>query len=136
MKSRSLFAVFALVALLVGPACSHAPSSVVTPQGKAAFAADQVVTRLAEIQNAVIVAATPDAAGKVAIAKPQADIIVGFIVDAAKIIKQTPNGWIASVSQAWTLAKKRIPAATLPSVQGYVLAIDTLLAASGGAPLP
>lgn len=133
MKCRSIFASLVVCIALAGiSACAHTPASVVTPQGKAAFAADQVVTRLAEVQNAVIVAATPDAAGKVGINKPTANIVVGFIVEAVKVIKVTPNGWIAAVSQAWTSAKSRIPALELPSVQGYVLTIDTLLAASGG----
>lgn len=133
MKTLRTALVVALLTSVV--ACVHAPASITTPQGKAAFAADQVVVRLAEVQNAVIVAATPDATGKVGIAKPTADVIVGWTVATLKVIKQTPNGWQATALQAWTQAKLRIPAASLASVQGYVLAIDTLLAGAAGGDL-
>jgi len=134
MKARSLLV--SLVVALTVVACAHAPASVVTPQGKAAFAADQVLVRLQEAQNAVIVAATPDAAGHVSLPKPTADIIVSFTVEAAKAIKQTPNGWLAVVSSAWTSAKAKIPANVAAQAQGYILAIDTLLAGAGASPIP
>ncbi len=137
--ARSLALVVALVSVFavgaVSTGCVKRPSSIVTPQGKAAFAADQVVIRLAEVQNAVIVAATPDATGKVGIAKPTANLIVSWIVDTLKVIKQTPNGWLAASTAAWNAAKTRIPPATLASAQGYIIAIDTLLAGANGGDL-
>jgi hypothetical protein len=114
-------------------ACASTPSSIVTPQGRAAFQADQVLIRVENVQDAVIAAATPDAAGRVGIEKPTADIIVGFTRDAALTIRQTPNGWLPTVRTAWAAAKTRIPPATLASVQGYIIAIETLLAGAAGA---
>lgn len=42
-----------LGSLLVGAAACHPPATIVTPQGKAAYQADQVVQRLTEISNVV-----------------------------------------------------------------------------------
>jgi hypothetical protein len=113
------------------PSCASAPVSVTTPQGKAAFAADQVLTRIEEVENAVIAAATPDATGHVAIPKPTANLIVGFCGDAAAAIKSTPDGWLATARTAWGVIKLHIPPADLPKVQGYVISIDLLLAGAG-----
>lgn len=139
MKSRTLTRIVSLLfaaALVVNVgACAKTPASVKTPQGKAAFQADQVVVRLDRIESAIIQASTPNAAGVVGLDKAAGQLIVSFIVDALKVIKQSPNGWMPAVAQAWTQAKARIPANVLPQVQGYVFAIDTLLAGASSVSL-
>lgn len=125
---------FALVIGLALPllaACPKAPASVVTPQGRAAFKADQVLARIENLEDVVIRAGTPDAAGHRVISKADADLIVGFCKDAALVIRQTPDGWLAAVRVLWDRAAARIPPADLPAVQGYVLMISVLLEGAG-----
>src|SRR5258708_3702484 len=56
MTSRRLALVLALVLAIGGSVgcASHAPSSLVTTEGRAAWSADQVVQRLGEFQNVII----------------------------------------------------------------------------------
>ncbi len=123
MKRRRLPAAIIVMAVLVVAAC-HAPVTVQTPAGKAAYTADQVVLRLQELQTATINA---EAAGKMD--RNTARLIVTFTVDAAQVLKATPGGWYPTVVKAWERVKQDVPAAAIPAVQTYWSAVDLMLAA-------
>ncbi len=119
--------VFVVVLLsLVLTAC-HAPKTVVTPQGKAAYAADQVVIRVNELGKAAIVAESGGGLSHATTA-----IIVDFCLDADKTLAKVPEGWRKTVLEAWTAAKKRIPAADLqnPAIAALITTLEGLLAAT------
>jgi hypothetical protein len=130
---RWIAALFAAAVLmgageLVGCA-SKIPPTVVTPQGKAAYTADQVVIRVNELQNAAIQA---EASG--ALPTSTTRVIVTFCVAADKTLATVPNGWQQTIATAWTQAKQQIPAKDLANtvISAAVAGIDVVIAAFGG----
>lgn len=103
--AKSIPAIF-LLAVLTMPGCLYSAPPNLTPQAQKAYTADQVVTRLGELQNAVIDAAT---ANKVKTA--DARLIVAWIsgdktttpptVGVLDMIAATPSGWQAAAQVAW-----------------------------------
>lgn len=108
----------------VSSAACHAPVSIQTPQGKAAYSADQIAIRVNELQNAAIQA---NAAG--ALPEATTRTIVKFAVSADTTLRAVPQGWQATVAQAWTAAKAALPPLTNPAVSAAVSAVDVVLAA-------
>jgi len=119
----------ALSMLLFMAACVHAPSSITTPQGQAAYTADQVVQRVNELENAAI-----QAEASKALPTNITRIIVQFCVSADMTLKTTPAGWQQTVSVAWKQAKAQIPASVLanPAWSATISGVDVVLAALGG----
>ncbi len=104
-----LAAVLSLGAVML-PACA-APVTIVTPQGQAAYKADQVVVRVNELMNAAI------AAEKAGTIKTQdARTIVTFCVSADKTLAATPAGWPAMLLTAWTETKAKLPKIENPAI--------------------
>lgn len=120
---RRLVLPFVLVAALLGTPACHAPASVQTPTGKAAYTADQLVIRLGELENTVIAA---NLAGS--LADRDATKLVRFCVDAAKVAKSAPAGWPILITNAWTQVKLDVPALAKPPLLTYVPLIDIALA--------
>lgn len=118
---RLLVIVALLVALLVTPACTP-PPTIVTQPGKVAYAADQVVVRVNELQNAAIAA---NAQGQLPEATTRT--IVQFCVAADTTLAQTPNGWQVTVQTAWASTKAALPPITNPAVVAAMGAVDVLL---------
>ncbi len=116
MRLRTL----ALIALLMLPAC-HAPVTITTPQGKAAYTADQAINQIGLFQQAVIDARD---AGKVKTA--DARTIVQWTTTAITTLHQTPSGWQASLSAGWPQIRGIV--ATYPAIAPYVSIVDSLLA--------
>jgi hypothetical protein len=115
-----------LIAVLGGMVgCVHSPVTVVTPQGQAAFTADQVVVRVNELENAAIAA---DKNGS--LNDNTAFIIVNFTVDADKVLAATPDGWQAQVKALYKVLIEKLPPITNPAVQAALnvvgAAINTL----------
>ena len=90
------------IGLMAGPATyGCAPKSAnLTPQAQAAYTADQVVSRLAELQNAAMAADASKTISRAVAVK-----IVTFTVDAAKVAKASQAGWQASVQALYTALK-------------------------------
>lgn len=107
--------------LFLMPACAP-PVSVVTPQGQAAYKADQIVTRVNELQNAAIAANTSQQ-----LSTDATRLIVEFCVGADKTLAQTPNGWQATVTIGWASLKASLPVITNPAVLAAIGAVDVLL---------
>ncbi len=114
------------IALTVTSAC-HAPVSVTTPQGKAAYTADQVVLRINELENAAI---TAQAQGQIPLATTRT--IVEFCVSADKTLAVAPAGWPAIIATAWAQTKAQLPPITNSLVQSAMNAVDVVLAVEGG----
>lgn len=93
-----------LPAILYVLAC-HAPVTVTTPAGKAAYTADQVVTRLGELQNAAIQANQGGA-----LDTNTTRSIVTYVVATTKTLQQTPAGWVATVQAGWHAFLPTLPA--------------------------
>lgn len=129
---RAVSAVVLVLALSVTVACG-APATVVTPQGKIAYTADQIATRIGELEQAAIQAnTTKDANGKPGIPDTTAIPLVQFCISAEKTLKATPAGWQASVTTAWAEAKKAIPPADAQKLAVVIQSVDVVLAAVGG----
>jgi hypothetical protein len=75
-----------------------------TPEQQAQYTkvykADEVLIRVQELQNITI---QSEANGD--IPTPTARVLVQFTVDAATVLKTTPDGWKASVTTLWNTAK-------------------------------
>ena len=127
---RTVILSLALIgALVLQAGCVKAPTTVVTPAGKTAYTADQIVIRVNELQNAAIQA---QATG--ALPTSTTRIIVQFCVAADTTLKATPAGWGQTLATAWTQAKTSIPAADLanPVIAAAAAGVDVVLAALGG----
>lgn len=98
----------------------HAPASVVTPAGQAAYTADQIVTRLGEFQQAVI-----DASDANKIKVDDARTIVTWTRAALDTLKQTPGGRNALVASGW--AKVRPIIAGNPQLAPWADVLDAFM---------
>lgn len=132
VRSRIVFPLAIIFGVGMLSACAP-PSTIVTPQGKIAYTADQIATRVGELEQAAIQAnTTKDATGKPGIADSTAVPLVQFCVSAEKTLKATPAGWQATVTTAWTQAKAAIPAADAQKLAVVIQSVDVVLAAIGG----
>ena len=105
-------------------ACSAcAPKSIQTPQGQAAYTADQIVIRLNELQNAAI-----QANGAGALSEDVTRKIVTFVVAADQTSQSAPLGWRATVTTGWQQLKLSVNPSSLPaSLQSAFYAVDLVL---------
>ena len=108
--------------------CAH-PVTITTPQGQAAYTADQVVVRINELQAAAIQA---NAAHALSDATTRA--IVTFAVGADATLAAVPTGWQRTVATAWKTARALIPATDLsnPAIAPLIAAVDLIAASLGG----
>lgn len=104
-----------------GVAC-HAPVTITTPQGKAAYTADQIVVRVNELQNAAIKA---EAGGALPTATTRT--IVEFAVAADKTLAATPAGGAATVAVAWQQTKLKLAGVSNPAILAAMSAVDVVL---------
>jgi hypothetical protein len=113
-------------------ACPKAPSSIVTPEGKAAYQADLVVARLQELSTAVI-----DLSDAGAIPVPLARELITWVSGDANATPPTTGivqaiqvtagqGWKAAALQSWntTLRPKLV---TNKQLLPWVYVVDSLL---------
>lgn len=100
----------------------HAPVTVTTPQGRAAYTADQVAVRINELQNAAIAAQQQ---GQLPTATTRT--IVQFCVGADATLAQVPAGWVVSLQTAWATTKANLPAMTNPAVTAALAAVDVVI---------
>ncbi len=113
------------VLLLAGPLTGcHAPVTITTPQGHAAYTADQVVVRVNELQNAAIAA---NAATPPALSTTTTRVIVQFAVATDTTLAQVPAGWQATVRTAWATAKAQLTGITNPLITALMAAVDAVL---------
>jgi len=121
--------VVVLVALTIG--CASQMANLQTPEGRQAYYQNEVLIRIERLQTAAI-----DANAKSALPDAVAIPIVRFTVGAAKVIRTSPQGWLASVTVAWNEAKAAIPPPIATTYEAYILAIDTILATVRGGTAP
>jgi len=116
-----------IVALVFLATACHAPVTIVTPQGKVAYTANEVLKRVQELQNTVIAVGDIPNSG---IPASAIRVIVAFTVRAAKVLDAAPAGSGSTVAVAWADAKRQIPLRYLadPRLQASVLAVDMMLA--------
>jgi hypothetical protein len=119
----ALVATLILLSSLVLPAC-HAPVTITTPAGHAAYAADQIVTRLNQLEDVAI-----QAAGTGGLPVPTAKVIVRFCVAADRTIQAQQKGWANAVATAWEAMKQQLPTITNPAILALISSLDVALAA-------
>lgn len=129
LRTKALVPAIPLLVLLGGPhiltASGCAPKSAnLDPVSQKVYTANEIVERLINLQNAAI-----QAHAQKQIDTNTARIIVLFTVDAARVLKETPGGWQPQVSAAWSAVKRDVPAASVPQLQVYWVAIDAVIAA-------
>ncbi len=113
-----------LLAPVVAASNCTPPPTIVTPQGKTAYTADQIAIRVNELEAAAIQA---NATGGLPVATTR--IVVKFTVSADKILKDVPSGWQTAVATAWTQTKQQLAGVTNPNVVAAISAVDLVLAA-------
>lgn len=101
-------------------ACTR-PVTIVTPEGQRAYAADQIVLRVGELQN---VAIQMNTSGILDINTTRT--IMNWSINAATILKTLPSGWRLTLQQSWIVAKMEIHT-TNSAVQSAMAAIDAVL---------
>lgn len=132
MRQR-LFPLGLLLLTLSGGAC-HAPVTIVTPQGQAAYQADQVVLRLQELSN-VVIADTGTQPGNITPA--DAFTIIEWISGDNKAVPPTTGvvqiiqttagqGWKVGAKQSYTTRVRAI-LLRYPALAAYVSIVDSLL---------
>ena len=100
----------------------HPPTTIVTPQGQIAYSADQLVTRIDELQNAAIQANT---SGNLSTASTR--ILVQFAGSADAVLAATPSGWPTTVRTLWTTAKGNLGTQTNPLIVALMSAVDAVI---------
>jgi hypothetical protein len=105
--------------------CASAPTSVVTPQGQAAFKADQFVTALGVLQDSAIAA---NATTPPLISTADTRLIVQFCVGSAQTAKAAVTGWQAGVIQGLTSLQSNLSAAAQTKYGPYLTLLKTILA--------
>jgi hypothetical protein len=118
-----------LLSLIVWSGC-HAPVTIVTPQGQAAYTADQVVVRINELENAAIAANAANAATPQGLGTSATRTIVAFAVSADTTLAQVPAGWQATVKTAWAAAKMQLGTLSNPLIVALMSAVDAVLEGS------
>jgi len=105
-------------------ACDR-PVTITTPEGKAAYTANEILKRVQNLQNATI-----EAAASGGLSTNSARVIITFTVESAKVLDATPTGWGGIIATAWNAAKKQLPATVLtnPVIQAAAIAVDVALA--------
>jgi hypothetical protein len=116
--------------ILLLAAC-HAPVTVVTPQGKTAYTADQVVVRVRELQNAAIQANATLVNGQPGLDTATTRIVVQTCVSLAQTLAATPTGWPATIKTAWASFRVQAPQLFLGTtpVALLVQSLDVVIAA-------
>ena len=109
--------------------CAKPPASLQSPEAQRAWQANEVVTRIGEVQRVAIQA---EATGGLTTA--QARVVVTFCVASATVAKQYPKGWEQTVLAGFLQMKAQLPPAVLQSSPvTYTLAIlEGMLAALAG----
>jgi hypothetical protein len=112
--------------------CAKPPASLQTPEAQRAWQANEVVTRIGEVQRVAIQA---EATGGLTTA--QARVIVTYCVASAKVAKAYPKGWEQTVLAGFLQMKAQLPPAVWQSSPlTYTLAIleGMVTALAGGTP--
>lgn len=116
--------IWTVLVLSLAAGCAP-PPTVITPQGKTAFTADQAVVRVNELMNAAIAA---NASG--ALPVKTAHAIVQWSVSADQILASTPAGYVKTLSASWTALQPEIASISPTSPVG--LALATITSVVGG----
>ena len=122
MSHRSTTLLVLSLTLVSSVAC-HPPATIVTPQGRTAFAVDQVVQRINELENVAIQA---NASGGLAVQTTR--ILVTFAVSADRVLKAAPAGWQQTLTTLWMQAKADLPPISNPVITAAISAVDVVLA--------
>jgi hypothetical protein len=104
--------------------CASAPTSVVTPQGKAAFKADQFVNAVGVFQDSAIAA---NATTPPLISTADTRLIVQFCVGSARTAQAAVTGWQAGVIQGITSLQSSLSAAAQTKYAPYLNLLKTIL---------
>ena len=102
------------------------PPSIQSQAAKRAYAADQVVLRLGELQTAAI-----DANAHGLLSMPATQRVVRFTVDSAKVLRATPEGWQATVQPSYIALRNQLSAEEKARLGPYLSALDLILSAGG-----
>jgi hypothetical protein len=118
MRIRRGIVVVAAVILLWSPGC--APITVQDEPGRVAYTADQIVLRVIEIQNGIIVGqqrgVIPTAAART---------LVTFTVGTLETLKASPGGWKPMVHAAWNAIRPELQ--KVPEVAPWIISIDMVI---------
>ncbi len=119
-----------LVVLVLALTVSGCVPKSLAPEAKPAYAADQIVLRVNELQAAAIQA---NAAVPPALSEAQTRVIVEFTVSADRTLAAVPQGWYATVRAAWLEARKKLADQVKnPIVSAAMDAVDAVLDALKG----
>ena len=132
LRERSLWPIiFSLSVLALALTVACPPPSLVTPEGKAAYVADQVVLRVEALQGAAIMANATMQPGTTtpALTTDQTRKVVQFCVTAETMLKEVKSGWEPRLIQAYTVWKAGLDAPTQAKLSSYLLALDTAMVA-------
>lgn len=122
MKTR-----FMCVMLIVGlsfgfTSCATAPASVVTPAGKAAYSADQVVSAIGIFQDAAI-----SANSSKLISDADTRFIVTFSKSSVATITAAQSGWQAAVITGLSQLNSNLSPSTQTKYSLYIKLIATII---------
>lgn len=115
---------FLLALSLVSAVACHAPVTITTPAGQAAYRADQIVMRVNELQNAAIAA---NSASPKQLPDQTTRVIVQFCLSADQTLAATPNGWQATLKASWAATKAQLPVINNPAVVAAMSAVDVVI---------
>lgn len=103
--------------------CASAPTSVVTPAGKAAYSADQVVSAIGIFQDAAI-----SANSNKLISDADTRLIVTFSKGAVATITAAQSGWQSAVTTGLTQLNNSLSPTAKTKYGSYITLIETIIA--------
>lgn len=121
MAGRLPMVVLPFVLAVMLPACA-APVSVKTPEGQAAWAADQVVQRVGELQAMVI---QLERTGGMTTA--EARVVVQWTVAASKVLKEAPAGRWKMLWSSYLELRQALPPGLTPPVLTSLAVMEGML---------
>jgi len=121
---KKFIASLSIIVLTLGPtiSCASAPTSVVTPAGKAAYSADQVVSAIGIFQDAAI-----SANSSKLISDADTRLIVTFSKGAVATITAAQSGWQSAVITALTQLQNALSPSAQTKYGSYITLIKTIV---------
>lgn len=119
-----------IVALAILPGCANKNLTPETPTAAAAMKADAVVIRVNELQATVIEACGPAPECQPnSLPTATARAIVQSLIEVRSVLRTTPNGWQATVKQAWAQTKVKLAGVTNPAILSAVALVNAAMEA-------
>lgn len=122
-----------VIAVILLSTCAKAPSTL-SPVGQRTYQANQAVVAIGTLQHAAIelnkvqvCVPPPDGKCHPLLSDNDTGIVVDAVANALTVVKQVPDGWKPTFTQALATISQRLSQAGKPQLAAYITAVNTVL---------